>query len=60
LKARLKAASDFAGDHGDLDVSLGEEPGGELHAPLGQILNRRTPHQMDKTIGERGSRGAGP
>ena len=39
------------GDSGNLDAGIRKSLGGNLHAPLGQVLDRRTAHDLGKAIG---------
>ena len=41
------------GDNGNLEARIRKSLGGDLHTPLGQILDRRTAHDLGKAIGQR-------
>jgi hypothetical protein len=41
------------GYSGNLDVRIGEPLGRNLHAPLGEVLDRWTAHHLGKAIGQR-------
>ena len=45
--------ADFMGDSGNLNAGFRKPLGGDLHTPLGQILDRRTAHDLGKAIGPR-------
>lgn len=44
--------ADFMSDGGNFDAGICQTLGGDLHSPLSQILNRRTAHQMNKSISQ--------
>ena len=44
--------ADFMSDHGNADATIGETLGSHLHAPLGQVLNWRIAHEMDKSVSQ--------
>jgi hypothetical protein len=44
--------ANIMGDSGNLDARISRKSlGGNLHAPLGQVLDRRTAHDLGKAIG---------
>ena len=45
--------ADFMGDSGNLHGWIGKPLGGNLHAPVGQILNRRTADDLREVLGQR-------
>ena len=47
----LGFVADFMSDGGNLDAGICQALGGNLHPPLGQILNRRIAHQIGKSFG---------
>ena len=47
--------ADFMSDYGNPGAGICQPLGGDLHSPLSEILNRRTAHQMDKSISQCGA-----
>src|SRR5215470_6359301 len=45
--------ADFMRHGGNFGAGVGQALGGQLHAPLGQVLNWRTANQMGESIGQR-------
>src|SRR5690348_14333689 len=45
--------ADIVGDGGNLDTGIRKSLGGNLHSPLGEVLDRRTAHDLGKAIGQR-------
>ena len=44
--------TDFMCECSDLDGWIGQSLRGDLHAPLGQVLDRRTAYDLDESIGQ--------
>ena len=59
LKARVGLVADLLGDAGQRGVAAAQQVGGEEHAPLRQVLNGRTAHQLLEALGEHRARGPG-
>src|SRR5690606_2440365 len=51
--------ADLLRHRGDLDAALGQAAGGDLHAPLRQVLDRRAADQLREALGQRRARRAG-